>query len=198
MSVNEEHSVTAIFMRMREGDEHAAQEIFERFFPRLQRIAAKILTKRNHVVTDADDAVQSAFFSFWQKSTGGDFKDDMGRADVWRLLAHITKIKALKHLEREGASKRGGGNVTHASALQTPDGNGTTLDALVANISPVEFDLICEESLQDLDDDIRTVVLLRLMGHKNAEIAKTLGCTIRRVERKFDVAREIWGASEDL
>ena len=46
------------------------------------------------------------------------------------------------------------------------------------------------------DESLRVVVLLKLEGHSNEEIAKSLDCGLRTVERKLDVIRTSWLAED--
>jgi DNA-directed RNA polymerase specialized sigma24 family protein len=80
--------------------------------------------------------------------------------------------------------------VLDEAALAGPD-ERAGLDAL-AGTPAADFDLHCEELLGQLDDELRTFAVLRLLGHKNREIAEQLGCTERRVERKLARIRQCW------
>ncbi len=42
------------------------------------------------------------------------------------------------------------------------------------------------------EESLRVVALLKLEGHSNNEIAKSLDCGLRTVERKLDVIRKRW------
>ena len=42
------------------------------------------------------------------------------------------------------------------------------------------------------DESLRVVALLKLEGHSNEEIAKSLDCGLRTVERKLEVIRKRW------
>ena len=55
-----------------------------------------------------------------------------------------------------------------------------------------EFDLHCEELLDQLDPEQREIALLRLLGFRNREIADRLACTERKVERKLNLIRLTW------
>jgi hypothetical protein len=59
-------------------------------------------------------------------------------------------------------------------------------------IAPADFDLHCEELLLMLDEELRTIAMLRLLGHTNRDIARQLGCTERKVERKLNLVRLRW------
>jgi DNA-directed RNA polymerase specialized sigma24 family protein len=175
---------------MQAGDAAAAQKLWERYFPRLHALARKALLGRPQRAADAEDAVQSAFASFFQRARAGAFGARLDRDDLWCLLGVIAVRKARKQVRHEAAAKRGGGRVLDEGALVGADDQGG-LDALAGSPAGI-FDIHCEELLGQLDEEERTIALLRMLGHKNREIAEGLGCTERKVERKLNLIRLTW------
>jgi RNA polymerase sigma factor (sigma-70 family) len=186
-------SISQAFEALQAGDSAAAGRLWERYFPRLLGLARKALAGRPQRVADAEDAVQSAFASFVRRAQQGAFAAGLDRDDLWSLLGVIAVRKARRQARREAAAKRGGGRVLDEAALANPADRDDRagLDAL-AHAPAAEFDLHCAEMLAQLDDQLRTVALLRLLGHKNREIADQLGWTERRVERKLARIRLCW------
>lgn len=184
-------SITLAFAQIRSGDADGAAALWQRFFPRLVALAKKTLTGRPQAMADADDAVQSAFLSFYQRAALGEFGDLLTRDDLWKLLGVITARKALKQARREGAAKRGGGRLIEENALRGPDGEAQLAD-WAATLPVHEFDLCCQEMLDSLDESLRPYALFRLLGYKNREIAEALDCTERKVERKLNLVRLKW------
>jgi DNA-directed RNA polymerase specialized sigma24 family protein len=185
-------SITQAFQQMRAGDALAARELFERFFPRLVGLARKTLAGRPQRVADADDAAQSAFASFCKRAGGGQFGDLLQRDELWNLLGTITVRKSLQQSRREGAAKRGGGQLLGEDALRDPAGQPIRLEELAAEMPAQDFDFACEELMGQLDDELRQIALLRLLGYRNREIADQLDCTERKVERKLHLVRLKW------
>jgi DNA-directed RNA polymerase specialized sigma24 family protein len=175
-------TVTGNYQDFRLGDPAAFSKLWEHFRHRLLGLARKTLSGRMQRVSDAEDALQSAFVSFWQRADKGDFGDQMNRDDLWNVLGLITVRKALKHQRSQRAQKRGGGQ----QAADTP------VDALPAGDAGIDFALTCEELLEQLEPELRIFALLRMMGAKNREIADQLSCTERKVERKLQLIRETW------
>jgi RNA polymerase sigma factor (sigma-70 family) len=175
-------TVTGLYRNYRLGDPEAFAELWGHFRTRLLGLARKTLSGRLQPVTDAEDALQSAFVSFWQRSERGDFGDELDREDLWNLLGLITVRKALKHQRRQGARKRGGGN----------SGSAIPVESLPAPDDSPDYAITCEELLEKLDPDLRVFAMLRMMGAKNREVAEQLGCTERKVERKLKLIRATW------
>lgn len=186
-------SVTDFFNRVREGDADAVTPLWNRFFPRIMGLAKKTLGQHRAAASSgADDAAQSAFFSFYQRVGRGEFSGALDRDDLWRLLATITVCKVRKNIRKESAEKRGGGNIVNQSALEDGDSDTAAFDRFMADTPSESFDLVCEELLMMLDEDMRSIAIMRLMGHTNREISETLECTERRIERKLQVIRSTW------
>lgn len=188
----EHGSITMAFAALRGGGERGVEELWQRFFPRLVALAHKNLASAPRRVADADDAVQSAFLSFYQRSRAGEFGDLLKRDDLWRLLGVITARKAAQLARRERALKRGGGNVVGERGLTGCEDDAVPLAELAVQLPAHDFDLCCQELIDALDEPLRPYAILRLLGHTNREIADQFGCTERKVERKLSLIRLKW------
>ncbi len=181
-------SITMLYQQWRQGDSSSLNELITRFRPRLLALAHSTLRGRVLRVADAEDALQSAMISFWGSVDNGGFEHEMDRDDLWNVLGLFTVRKAMKLQEREYAKKRGNGQVVTGFPLenspQKPSNEG--------------LDLVCSELLEMLDPELRSFALLRLMGHKNREIAEEFGCTERKVERKLQLIRAVWEQEVEL
>src|SRR5262245_64932539 len=100
-------SITQCYRRLQQGDAEAAARLWQRFLPRLRGLSRKTLAGRPQRVADADDAVQSAFVSFFQRVEQGQVGADLNRDDLWNLLGVITVRKSQRQVRRETAAKRG-------------------------------------------------------------------------------------------
>ena len=175
-------SITILYQQWRQGDSDSLNQLISRFWPRLLALAHSTLRGRVQRVADAEDALQSAMISFWGRVDNGGFEHEMDREDLWNILGLFTVRKAIKLQEREKAKKRGGGKVI----------TGVPLENTAQIGSEAGLDLVCAELLEMLDPDLRAFALLRLMGHKNREIADQFQCTERKVERKLQLVRAVW------
>ena len=89
-------SVSQVLQDIGKGGDAAFEEIWQRYFPRLVRVARNSLRNLPHRLHDAEDAAQSAFVSFWKKLDGNDIAPVLDRTSLWRLLATITVRKARR------------------------------------------------------------------------------------------------------
>ncbi len=179
-------SVTAFFHQICTGDEEAVRPLWDRYFPRLMRLASQSLAGAKQRAAGAEDAVQSAFIGFWQQAVDGKLPQDVNRDDLWALLSVVAVRKARKQIRREAAKKRGG------DWQQTPVEVVASPAAACDGLSPDEFDLFSEELLLMLDEGLRSFALLKLMGHSHAESAQIMECTERTVERKVRLIKQTW------
>jgi RNA polymerase sigma factor (sigma-70 family) len=116
------------------------------------------------------------------------------------LLLTITERKAFAYRQREMRQKRGGGRVRGDSVFQVRDDDSFEIEASSAAFadepSPEEVNILVEEAEQLLDalpdESLRRIAHLRLAGYTNDEIASTLGCVRRTVERRLERIRSKW------
>ena len=152
-------SVSILFRQIRAGDAAAVARLWNRFRLRLTALAEQALSGRWKRMADAEDALQSAFISFWQRAERGDFGDEMTRDDLWNVLGAITVRKALRQQRHESAQKRGGGRTREEIDLHEA--------ASTAN-SP-EFDVVCAEMLELLEPDLRSYAATKRRASADAE-----------------------------
>lgn len=192
MNPGSDGSVTYFFNQLCVGDPAGADQLWQRYSPRLLGLARKILGDRPQAGFDADDVVQSVFISFWKKAANGQFTHDLDRNELWKLLGTITVRKARKRIRDARALKRGGGRVVSESALAGDEGGPFDLDAQLGQIPADDFDQVCEDLFNKLPLEACAIVLLKLMSYTNRDISQILGCTERKVERKLQLIRRMW------
>ena len=194
-----EDDITQWIGGLAEGDEQAAQAIWQRYFERLMRLAERKLQGLPRRIADEEDVALSAMHSFFRGAAAGRFPRLEDREDLWKLLVTITCRKAVKQARRQRAQKRGGGYVRGNSAFlksRAEEPVGGIEQVLGSQPTP---DLACMMAdtcsvlLKLLrDDTLRSIALHRMEGYSNEEIADKLGCTVRTVERRLARIRHRW------
>jgi RNA polymerase sigma factor (sigma-70 family) len=195
-STGEAGSVTFWLSQLRLGQGHAAQKLWERYYERLVRLAQKRMARSPKRVEDEEDVVQSAFATFCANLANGRFPQLQDRHDLWRLLIIITARKATNCVRRGKTLKRGGPFAQggqHFYSLQ--------LEQIVGDEPSPDFALQAAETVRILLDNLptpsmRVLAISKLEGYTNDEIAERLGCSLRTVERRLQVIRELWQAHE--
>lgn len=191
-------SVTGWLLDAKQGDALAIQQIWNRYFERLVRLARKKLADLPRRAEDEEDVVLAAFDSFCRGATEGRFPQLEDRNGLWRLLVTITVRKSLNQHQHIRRAKRGGGRVRGDSVMlgadDTDDAQGfarvvgdepsPSLAAMVAD----EFRYLVERLG---DESLRSVAIWKMEGFTNDEIATKLGCKLRTVERKLQLIRSV-------
>jgi DNA-directed RNA polymerase specialized sigma24 family protein len=208
MTGDERGSITGWLGNLREGDQAAAQPLWERYFSKLVVVARGKLKRmrRSTAGEDEEDAALSAFNSFCAGAARGQFPQLADREDLWRLLVVITARKAMAQATRQARQKRGGGRVIEEAVLvgkglEGGEGSIVGLEQIAADGPTPEFAAMMAEECRRLldglgDDALREVALARMEGYTNDEIADRLGCARRTVARRLDLIRKTWMAEE--
>jgi RNA polymerase sigma factor (sigma-70 family) len=169
--------------RYREGDDQAAEELFNRYFARLIALARSRLSPRLARRTDPEDIVLSVYRSFFVEAREGRYVLSRG-GDLWRLLAAITKHKLLRQVRSQTAGRRSVDvevpldqvEIGH-KAIPSPEDAAELADEL-------------EWVLSHLDPFARRVLELRLQGLQHSEIAEDTGRSERSVRRSLAQIRK--------
>lgn len=194
--MSEIDSVSGWILRLKAGDDEAAQEIWTRYVERLIRVACLRLADTPKRMADEDDVVIRAFTSFLNGINSGKFKTLSDRHDLWQILVMLTERQAIDLARAERAKKRGAGRVRSMSTL-TNAHTGLSIECATDPMPTPEFALQASEELAQLlsmldDKVLESVAIWRLEGLTNQEIAKRLGRSESTVERKLKLIRECW------
>lgn len=180
-------SVTLWYGLLRDGDDVAAQRLWERYFPQLVKLARIRLQGAVRIANDPEDIALSAFASFCRQAECGRFPKLVDRDDLWRLLVTMTVRKAFHAVRDQGRIKRGG-------AIGITDVN---LEELIGSEpTPVFAAQVAEEFSRMLDIladvELRNIAVGKMEGFSTSEIAQKLGRAPRTIERKLNLIRRIW------
>jgi DNA-directed RNA polymerase specialized sigma24 family protein len=184
--------------RVRQGDEQAIEELWNGYFQRLVRLAAKRLPENLRRSGDEEDIALSAFNSFIAGVRRDQFPDLSGPDNLWGLLITLTGRKVNAHLRFQTRQKRGGGLVRGESVFLDPGDPGrpgigdVSGDAVPADLA-VELEDACNALLDQLaDDQLRQIAVMRMDGFLVDEIAERLGLSKRGTERRLQLIRRTW------
>ncbi len=187
-------SVSIWIEALKEGSDVAATELWDRYFHKLVKQAEKQLGNAPRRIADEEDVAVSVFQSLCAGATKGRFKRLSDRADLWKLLVAMTRMKSVDQIRRQTAKKRGSENVRGNSMLGD---KGRGFDQFLGNDPTPEFMVSLADQHRELMDVLpdksqRTVAQMRMDGYTNKEIATELRISERSVERKLRVVRESW------
>jgi RNA polymerase sigma factor (sigma-70 family) len=186
-----DHSVTTWIGLLRQGDNEAARQLWQRYFRRLVEFARGKLHGTPRRAADEEDVALSAFHSFCVAADR--FAQLSNRQDLWQILVMLTARKAFQERRRQWAQKRGGAGEPGQRCSTAEE----ELDEIVGTEPTPDFAVLVAEQFHALlqalpDDELRQVARLRLEEYTNAEIAEKLSCSERTVERKLALIRGFW------
>lgn len=189
-------SVSFWIAGVKAGCETAATQLWGRYRKRLLWLARLKLNGETKTVADEEDVAVTAFHSFLRRCRNGSYPDVRGRDDLWRLLMIITIRKANNQIRTRLRLKRR--QSLPEGVKQTADDsllNGW--DELVTVQSRPDADGLVAESLEHLlailgDDELRSIVLYKLEGCSNEEIASRIDRSLPTIERRLRLIREKW------
>lgn len=192
--------VDDLYDQLRVGDAQAAYAVWDHFYERLVRVARQKLNDVPRRAFDEEDVALSAIRSFLDGAQKGRFYRWQNGQELWQLLLTVTVRKAFAYRRREMREKRGGGRVRGDSVFRSDDSHRMarplSRDVRATEPSPDQLDVLAEEAEQLLDalpdESLRSVARWKLAGYTNEEIADSLGCVRRTVERKLERIRCKW------
>ena len=103
------HSITRLLPGVKQADEDAVRELFDRCYSRVVRLAKRKLRDKSYGGFNEEDPALAAFHTFLDRAATGKYKQLECREDVWQLLALLLGSKIKDRLRHERAKKRGGG-----------------------------------------------------------------------------------------
>ena len=199
--MNQSEELSVWVERLKQGDEQAADVIWQQCFEKMKHVAKKKLGPVGQRGADEEDVALSAMNSFMIRCRDGQFDQLGDREGLWKLLFTITVRKAYQYTRKQMAEKRKGEIAEHV--IRHQDSNGSTAAGLeaYADERAITADTLIErleqqdafnKTLEGLEESLHAVVVGKLSGRTNAELANQLGCSIRTVERKLNLIRKIW------
>ncbi|MFK7817661.1 MAG: ECF-type sigma factor [Planctomycetaceae bacterium] len=188
---NQPGSVSVWIRGLRTGHESAAALIFQRYRDKLQGVANKALGSCSRRVSDEEDVVISAFCAFLRRSQGGAYSELSTRADLWRLLATITRTYAWKQSRFLHRIKRNPtSEVADSNHLLSSLASAEASPEMIASMSETLSNLL--RLLDAEDPTLKSIAIGRLEGLTKQELASELDCSVRTIERRLLVIQTIW------
>ncbi|WP_164100895.1 ECF-type sigma factor [Candidatus Laterigemmans baculatus] len=184
-----------LLAQVRAGSVDAIAELYHCYFRRSVALAHSRLHDGEGRVIDEEVAAISALDSLVVRMRGGAYADVQDHLQVWRLLARIVDRKVTKYRRQMYGPTRS--PPQPMLAVEQIEGDGSDFAIPVATKDPTPIsNLIADEALQRLLDALadpaaRSVVLLRLDGFNDIEIADRLGHSRRWVSRRMDMIKGI-------
>ena len=185
---------------LKRGSDDASLKIWRRYVEQLVREADRRLKNLPRRAADGEDIAQQAFAAFFRGVAANRFSKLDDRNDLWQLLVMLAGRRANDHLRHELGPEHGGGRVRGDSALEQPadrSGSGAVgFDNVAAPpVTPESAEALIrliQRTFPALDDEeLQQIVLDRASNYTHVEIAERRGTSLRTIERKLALIRQI-------
>lgn len=177
---------------LKAGDKSATEVLWNRFYPKLVRIANKKLVQNPDPAVGGEDIAQSSFRNVCQGVLDGRYPQLDNRDDFWKLLFVSMANRVCSHFRKCGSQKRN-------ALLRDP--SEAIDDELMSQLNSQEAQteladlieyLLGKLDLQDPSGELRQIALLYLDEHSASSIAKTLQRRKTNILHKIQWIRAIW------
>lgn len=185
---------------VQDGSSSAAQKIWSRYVELLVREANQLLNSLPRGMVDGEDVAQEAFAGFFRGIEEGRFPRLDDRHDLWQILIVLASRRAADYQRRALAEKRGAGKVRGDSGIRAVHRDGGTcgdvfdsLEALPLTPESAEelINLIMHSFPELAEHNLQHIAMDRAANYTDAEIAQRHGISVRGVERKLHLIRNI-------
>lgn len=204
MTGNVHDSFSSLIDQINSGDERAQRRVWDTFFPHLLGLARKRMLDAGRRVRDEEDVALSVLNSYFSAAQENKFPNVRGHDELWRLLSRMTQRKVVDWIRYQSRQKRMslGESAIFGNTGNPPDFEGNRpAEQIVGKQLPPDIESMfaeqCSQWMARLDKDLQEVVLKKLNGHSNAEIAESCQCSLATIERRLKLVREIWMQAEN-
>lgn len=182
--------------RVRNGETDAIALLYSRFLDRSVRLAKSQLNVGEDHLIDDEQAAMSALESLIVRVRSGNYAEIKDHVTLWKLLARIIHRKLIKYRRSMYGPKR---SPSLPMLRMSPNDGDSTANAKipVATNEPSPLSaMIASDTLNQILDSLkepeaRTVLLLRLEGYSEAEIAEKLKHSRNWVNRRTQTIRRV-------
>lgn len=167
----------------RNGDQLAAEAIFERYQSRLIQVVGNKLSHKLRSRLDPEDVLMSTMRSVFRMTAQKDmvFQDETG---FWKWLLTITLNKTYNRIDYETRPIRTPDKESNDPSFEDP-----ALDGLSPAAEAVLDDLL-ENILTRVNDDQKKILLAKLDGFTHSEIASHLSVSTKTIQRSRAAIRD--------
>lgn len=195
-------SISQDLAALRSQHPQAGQVLDSRFRKAIVMRTRSFLSGTRSRVADEEDVAQEALAACLRSVHAGKSVWVRDRRQFWRLLVASARRKAADLRKKLARKKRCDEALRGESAFiplggASDDGGITQVPA--RDLSPDRALMMTEEYrlfLASLKPAVRDVVLLKVDGYTNREIAERLGVAVVTVERRLHLIRKKWNQTD--
>jgi len=180
-----------LMAQLRDGQNEAAAQVFQRYANRLIELARRQLDPKLLQKVDPEDVMQSVFRSFLIRNAAGQFAEFQSWENIWAMLVVMTQRKCGRRTDYFHTARRDVRRELPAS-MPGQDSSGN-LGLTAEEPTPSEAAMLTEtieQLMSELPARQRDIVTLSLQGYQPAEISTQLRCTERTVYRALERVKD--------
>ncbi|MBI2480276.1 MAG: hypothetical protein HYV60_17080 [Planctomycetia bacterium] len=195
-------SISQDFAALRSQHPQAGQVLDSRFRKAIVMRTRSFLSGTRSRVADEEDVAQEALAACLRSVHAGKSVWVRDRRQFWRLLVASARRKAADLRKKLARKKRCDEAMRGESAFIPLGGasdEGGITQVPARDLSPDRALMMTEEYrlfLASLKREVRDVVLLKVDGYTNREIAERLGVAVVTVERRLHLIRKKWNQTD--
>ena len=174
----------SLLRRYRSGEQEAATRIYLRYAQRLYGLATAKTNPDLQTRIDPEDIVQSVFRTFFRRARDGHYQVPDGD-ELWKLFLVIGLNKIRDAAAFHRADKRAIDKTTELTA------DAKQVSSAGESVAETTLRLVIEELLEQLPENQREIIRLRLDGAQVTDIADRTQRSLRTVERTLQKFREL-------
>ncbi len=182
-----EKTSESLLNRYQNGSETAAFEIHSRYETRLISLARNRLMGVLSSKIESEDIAQETMAAFFQLADQNNIRWEK-EGDLWRLLAGIAINKVKQTFQHFSFQKRAIGKEVSLANAEKLDvtflADRESAEEAIATLHELVEDMVINERPL-----MRTVLLMRLSGYSNEEIATRVGRSARTIRRLVDTLK---------
>ncbi len=166
--------------KLKEGDDAAATLLFQRFGPWLQKAVDRKIGARLRRRVDTDDIMQSAFWSFFRRTSDGQYAFEHSGA-LCRMLLKIAENKIRKAADYHHRQRRDVDRELAADAAELQISDRQWQDAALQLADSIDEIAGIIDELEPRDAEFFR--LKHFQGHSIGKIAAETGWSVATVKR---------------
>jgi DNA-directed RNA polymerase specialized sigma24 family protein len=204
--IREAGSVSQLLVSLKANDQAALQRIYQRYLRRLMRAARCRLRQLPSRVADEEDVAHAVLFDLFRGVRSGGFPKLNDRDDLWQVLIMLTQRRTADLKRWICSQKRSPASSLAELAAMNACGSACCRDYPIEHLIErrpgpefaAEFIDLCNRLFSLVKDPLlRQIVIWKIEGHANSEIAAKIGRATRTVERKLRIVCELLRADSE-
>lgn len=171
------------------SDSRAEEKFFKEWFARLTAFLRPLLHSSPAAIADEEDLSADVICWCMRGIVAGRFSRIASRAELWRLMRVAATLRFLELRRHENRIRRCGSRTMRTTPLELE----RLVDLRIGDEPMVDlYDEFGRFLLSLRNDQLQSIIALRLQGHEINEVAEKVGLCPRSVRRKLNVIWEAW------